>query len=143
MEIMKESSEKKGCPKSIQEVAMIVDAAYRAAHLAKAKSVLASTPTKAKGIKCPICGDAVATADDCPICPSCGSLEGMDLTSTKQDTRPKAKKLFGYDWGAGFVAPFQSANNSKYYTVSVQTIISCLTALDLSGSPTLVDLGCG
>ena len=124
---------------------MIVDAAYRAAHSAKAKSVLASTPTptKAKSIKCPICGDPVATVDDCSICPSCGSLEGMDLTSSEKYTRPKAKKLFGYDWGAGFVAPFQSANNSKYYTVSVQTIISCLTALDLSGSPTLVDLGCG
>lgn len=38
----------------------------------------------------------------------CGSLEGMDLVNSQpQEHR---KRMFCYDWGAGYIAPFKSAD---------------------------------
>ena len=101
-------------------------------------------------VRCPICGAAPVVDETCPA--ACGSLEGL-LEDTIQghdhDTKASSnnsrhtpsltqrpnRRLFGYSWADGYVAPFVG--------VTVEAAVQALQAASTTTHDVLVDLGCG
>ena len=84
-------------------------------------------------MKCPFCGAGPVQDDDiCPGIPSCGSLEG---TTELVAPPPPPRRLFGYDWARGYVAPFLGVDR--------RAVSQALKAAAVTASDKLVDLGSG
>eukprot|EP00977_Amphora_coffeiformis_P020934 scaffold8649_cov185-Amphora_coffeaeformis.AAC.5 len=84
--------------------------------------------------KCPFCGAFPVQDDDiCPGTPSCGSLEG--ITRNEELLARPPRRLFGYDWARGYVAPFLGVHRG--------VISEALAAAAVTASDVLVDLGSG
>lgn len=87
--------------------------------------------TTTSPLPCPICGESPVQDEVCPG--SCGSLEGLDLR--RQQEIPKQRRLFGYDWAQGYVAPWLG--------VDTAAVADALKTAHMTAADTLMDLGCG
>ena len=76
---------------------------------------------------CPFCGASPVVDETCPG--SCGSLEGTELVAHER------RRLFGYDWAQGYVAPFLGIDR--------HAVSQALTAAAVTAADVLVDLGSG
>lgn len=92
-----------------------------------------------RSLRCPLCQRDLVVVD---VCGACGSLEGVG-----REEVPTQKRLFGYDWASGLVAPWRSRDGEAYAT-SETTASAALEAAGLgeddgAGRTLVVDLGCG
>jgi SAM-dependent methyltransferase len=111
---------------------------------------MGETPNTVNIRRCPLCGAQPVLNDD--ICPgSCGSLEGMmmlniaddddwknaatDQLQEKLGIKQSTRRLFGYDWANGYVAP--------YLGISKVAALNALKEANVGPKDTVVDLGCG
>jgi SAM-dependent methyltransferase len=113
-------------------------------------------PAKMTDTDCPVCrrlgkATALVSADNCP---SCGSLEGLDLARDL----PEPSGSVGHDWKGGSVAPWRTRDGAETYATPRDVAAAALTAAGLrpfvGGDQALapegkrqlavvIDLGCG
>eukprot|EP01062_Namystynia_karyoxenos_P044298 TRINITY_DN32585_c0_g1_i1.p1 TRINITY_DN32585_c0_g1~~TRINITY_DN32585_c0_g1_i1.p1 ORF type:complete len:385 (+),score=108.54 TRINITY_DN32585_c0_g1_i1:85-1239(+) len=89
--------------------------------------------------RCPVCsGELPAAAAEADTCPSCGSLEGLQLHADSARPARPAGRLFGQErqrWQDGFLTPFWASRPDK---INIALQAAGVTQADL-----FYDLGCG
>eukprot|EP00192_Tetraselmis_astigmatica_P019198 CAMPEP_0117667046 /NCGR_PEP_ID=MMETSP0804-20121206/10736_1 /TAXON_ID=1074897 /ORGANISM="Tetraselmis astigmatica, Strain CCMP880" /LENGTH=226 /DNA_ID=CAMNT_0005474703 /DNA_START=59 /DNA_END=739 /DNA_ORIENTATION=+ len=93
-------------------------------------------------VTCPTCTVELERPEEF-TCPSCGSLEGHDLTPRRGgEGHQQQNRVFSYDWASGYIAPFRAADPATVHQ-AVQQAASALQECHSLKPSRVIDLGCG